>query len=109
LTFAPLMALIPLLLVKLFTRTRITAWSYLACVVAVLSHLVLDWTNVYGIRLMLPFSTRWFHLDINPLSELVILLILVLSWAVPALMGLVGGEVRGQTVKTPRRAWAWFA
>jgi membrane-bound metal-dependent hydrolase YbcI (DUF457 family) len=106
---APAVALIPLLLVKLVTRTRITAWSYFACLVGVLSHLALDWTNAYGIRLLLPFSTHWFRLDINPLWEPVILLILILSWAVPAIIGLVGGEVSGRAVKTPRRAWAWFA
>lgn len=108
LAFAPFVALIPLLLVKLFTRTRFTVWSYFACVVAVLSHLLLDWTNAYGIRLMLPFSNHWYRLDINPLSEAMILLILVLSWGVPALIGLIDGEVRGQESRIPRRAWAWF-
>ena len=114
LAFAPLVALIPLLLVKLVTWTRITLWSYFACVVAVLSHLMLDWTNVYGVRLMLPFSAHWFHLDVNPLAEPFILLILVLSWAIPALMGLIGGyqiggEQRGKVAPAPRRAWAIFA
>jgi inner membrane protein len=114
LAFAPLMALIPLLLVKGFTRARITAWSYFACVVAVLSHLLLDWTNVYGIRLGLPFSGRWFHLDINPLSELVMMSILVFSWGIPAMVGLIGGYQRGgeqygKVPTAPRRAWARFA
>jgi len=57
LVFAPLVALVPLLLVKVFTRTRLTmatAITYIGCLVAVLSHLLLDWTNVYGVRLMLP-------------------------------------------------------
>ncbi len=109
LAFVPLVALIPLLLVKLVTRTRITAWSYFACVVAVLSHLLLDWTNAYGVRLMLPFSDHWFRLDINPLSEAFILLILVMSWGIPALIALIDGEVKGQEGRTPRRAWAVFA
>ncbi len=109
LAFVPLVALIPLLLVKLVTRTRITGWSYFACVVAVLSHLLLDWTNAYGVRLMLPFSDHWFRLDINPLSEAFILLILVMSWGIPALIALIDGEVKGQEGRIPRRGWAVFA
>jgi inner membrane protein len=31
--------------------------------VAVLSHPVLDWLNTYGIRLLMPFSDRWFYGD----------------------------------------------
>src|SRR5512135_3523059 len=57
LPFAPLVALVPLLLVKAFTRTRFTLATlatYAGCLIAVLSHLLLDWTNVYGVRLMLP-------------------------------------------------------
>src|SRR5580704_2587161 len=60
LPFAPLVALVPLLLVKAFTRTRFTLATlaaYAGCLIAVLSHLLLDWTNVYGVRLMLPFNT----------------------------------------------------
>jgi len=31
--------------------------------VAVLSHPALDWLNTYGVRLMMPFSERWFYGD----------------------------------------------
>src|SRR5262249_11493099 len=51
LVFSPLVALLPLLLVKLATRTRISLGAYLACFIAVVSHILLDWTNVYGIRM----------------------------------------------------------
>ena len=32
-------------------------------VIGVVSHPMLDWLNTYGIRLLMPFSDRWFHGD----------------------------------------------
>src|ERR1700688_2533451 len=60
LAFMPLMALLPMLLV----RARFSWQSYLASMAGVLSHLLLDWTNSYGILLGLPFSAHHFRLDI---------------------------------------------
>jgi inner membrane protein len=105
-------ALVPLLLVKAFTRTRIT-WmtlaTYAGCLIAVLSHLLLDWTNVYGVRLMLPFNAKWYRLDSTDIIDPVILGILLLAVAAPALSGLVTSEMGGRKRKTPGRGWAWFA
>ena len=112
LAFSPLVALIPLLLVKAFTRTRFTLATlaaYAACWIAVLSHLLLDWTNVYGVRLMLPFSAKWYRLDITDIIDPVILGILVLAVAAPALSGLVTSEMGGRKSAGPRRGWACFA
>ena len=46
-----------------------------------LSHLALDWTNVYGIRLLLPFSGRFLHLDMTDVVDPWILLLLLLAVA----------------------------
>src|SRR5688572_24437366 len=56
----PLMAMIPVLLVRLIARKNVN-WlgAWLASCIAVASHLLLDWTNIYGTRLLLPFSARW--------------------------------------------------
>ena len=35
----------------------------LVAAIAILSHPLLDWTNVYGVRLLMPFSDRWFYGD----------------------------------------------
>jgi inner membrane protein len=35
----------------------------LLCYIGVLSHPALDWLNTYGIRLLMPFSERWFYGD----------------------------------------------
>ena len=112
LVFAPLVALIPLLLVKAFTRTRftlVTLATYLGCVLAVLSHLLLDWTNVYGVRLLMPFSAKWYRLDITDIIDPVILGVLILAVAAPALSGLISSEMSGRKKVGPRRGWAWFA
>jgi inner membrane protein len=112
LPFAPLVALVPLLLVKAFTRTRVTlntAITYIGCLVAVLSHLLLDWTNVYGVRLMLPFNAKWYRLDSTDIIDPVILGILLLAVAAPALGGLVTSEMGGRKRTAPGRGWAWFA
>jgi inner membrane protein len=112
LVFAPLMALIPLLLVKVFTRTKVTlvtALTYIGCLVAVLSHLLLDWTNVYGVRLMLPFNAEWYRLDSTDIIDPVILGILALAVAAPALSGLITSEMGGRKIRVPGRGWAWFA
>ena len=62
---APVMALGPVLLARWMAGAAafpwLRAWGF--AVAAVLSHLLLDWTNVYGIRLLAPFSGRWFRLD----------------------------------------------
>jgi inner membrane protein len=67
------------------------AWA--VCCIGVLSHLLLDWTNDYGIRLLLPFSIHWFHLDLNSLTDLPILAALALAAVWPWLSGLVSGEI----------------
>jgi inner membrane protein len=38
-------------------------WLYALSFLACLSHPALDWLNVYGIRLLEPFSSRWFYGD----------------------------------------------
>lgn len=38
-------------------------WLYLLSLVGCLTHPTLDWLNVYGIRLLEPFSSQWFYGD----------------------------------------------
>lgn len=110
LVFAPLMALIPPLLFLLFARQRITLWAYAGSLIGVLSHLALDWTNAYGIRLLLPFSDRYLRLDITDIVDPWIWVILFLALAAPALARMVGSEIASRQVKSgPHRGWAWFA
>jgi inner membrane protein len=91
---APFLALAAVALVRLFTRKPLR-WGP-ACLVAlagVLSHLLLDWTNAYGIRLLLPFSTAWLRLDITSLIDLWIAVALGLAAVAPLLSRLVSAEI----------------
>jgi len=105
----PLVALAALLVARLVARVRISRGAYLACVIGVLSHLLLDWTNVYGIRLLLPFSARWLRLDITDIIDPWMLAILIGAVAAPALAGLVGSEIASRKVAPPVRGWAQLA
>jgi inner membrane protein len=39
-------------------------WLYGLAFLACLTHPALDWLNIYGIRLLEPFSSRWFYGDV---------------------------------------------
>jgi len=104
---APLMALLPPLI--LLWRGRFTLWAYVFSLIGVLSHLVLDWTNIYGIRMLLPFSARWPRLDITDVVDPWILATLILAVAAPAFVKLVSSEIASRPSTSPTRGWAWFA
>jgi inner membrane protein len=105
----PVMALLPVLAVRLFTRKPFR-WraAYGISFVAVVSHLLLDYTNIYGIRFLLPFSGRWFRLDLTPVVDLWIWGALLLALAGPLLARLVNTEIGART-SHPGRGSAIFA
>jgi inner membrane protein len=91
---APVMALLCVLLVAAFRRSM-RGWkaAWLLCLIGVASHLLLDWTNSYGIRFLFPFSDRWFRLDLNSLVDLWVLAALLLACVGPWLARLVSSEM----------------
>ncbi|MDX2150405.1 MAG: metal-dependent hydrolase [Bryobacteraceae bacterium] len=89
----PLMALLAVLVVALFARRRPTWRMGLPALAGVISHWLLDWTNVYGIRLLEPFETTWHRLDITHVFDLWIWAFLLLGIAVPILSRLVSSEI----------------
>lgn len=96
--FAPVMALLPLLAVRIATRKPI-AWlsGYLVALLGVASHLMLDFTNLYGIRLYLPFSNAWPRLDITSVIDPWIWTILLLAFFGPLISRLVSSEIGGKS------------
>jgi len=80
-------------------------WLYLMAFIGCLSHPFFDWLNVYGIRLLEPFSSQWFYGDtlfiIDPwLWAMLIAAVWVsrrreraeaLAWARPAQVGIAAG------------------
>lgn len=90
----PFMALLAVGVVAAIYRQRLP-WrrAWLLCCIGVASHLLLDWSNGYGVRLLLPFSSNWFHLDITGLYDLYIMAALLLAAVWPLLARLVSGEI----------------
>ncbi len=104
---APMLAILPAVLVWLMERRRPVFFRlWLVSLAGVASHLLLDWTNVYGIRMLLPFSSDWLRLDIVNVVDLWIWAILLLGIAAPFLSRLVSSEIGART--SPGRGWAWF-
>jgi membrane-bound metal-dependent hydrolase YbcI (DUF457 family) len=52
------------------------AWVYCAALIAALSHILLDWTNNYGVRPFFPFNPRWYAGSFVFIAEPVLWLLL---------------------------------
>lgn len=74
---------------------------YFCALVAALSHLLLDYSTAYGIRLFQPFNYRWYSWDIVSIVEPLILIALVAGLGLPALFGLISDEI-GERRRGPR-------
>jgi inner membrane protein len=108
----PVMAAAAVGLVRIAARRPVKwLWAWAAATIAVASHLALDLTNSYGIRLLLPFSGRWLHLDLTSLIDLWIWGVMLLAVAAPFLGRLVGAEIAsgGGKARHHGRGWAIFA
>jgi inner membrane protein len=73
---------------------------FYACL-AGLSHILLDFTNNYGVRPFWPFSEKWYSWDIVFIVEPVMLALLILGLITPWLFSLVDSEI-GVKKKGPR-------
>ena len=108
----PLMALAAVAIVRLVGRKPVS-WraAFFAALIAVASHLCLDWTNIYGIRLLLPFSGEWFRADTTNVIDLWILAVIAIGIAGPFLARLVGSEISSGPARNRHhgRGFAWFA
>ncbi|HTS64304.1 MAG TPA: metal-dependent hydrolase [Candidatus Acidoferrales bacterium] len=107
----PLMALAAVAIVR-FAGRKPLVWrgAFFAALLAVASHLALDWTNVYGARLLLPFSSAWLRLDTTAVIDLWIWAACLLGIAAPFLGRLVGSEITSGSIRVRHhgRGWAWF-
>ena len=108
----PAVALLPVVAVRAVGRKPIRWWgAFAASLVAVAVHLLLDWTNVYGIRLLLPFSARWLRLDLTSVVDLWIWGVFLLAVMGPLVARLVGSEITSGAARErhPGRGFAIFA
>jgi inner membrane protein len=74
--------------------------------VALLSHLLLDWTNNYGLRPFFPFNPRWYAGSIVFIFEPILFGMLLIALVAPALFGLIGSEVGAGRAQFRGRGWA---
>jgi inner membrane protein len=74
---------------------------FLYACLAGLSHILLDFTNNYGVRPFWPFSEKWYSWDIVFIVEPVMLGFLTLGLVVPSLFALVDRDI-GVRVRGPR-------
>jgi inner membrane protein len=108
----PALALLTVCLVRLAARKPVR-WvgAFFAALIAVASHLLLDLTNAYGVRLLLPFSEKWLRLDLNSVYDLWIWAMFLLCVAGPFIGRLVGSEITSGGGVNPNhgRGFAWLA
>jgi len=95
--FMPVVALLPMLL----ARVKFSWQSYGAALIGVLSHLLVDWLNPYGTRLLLPFSQQRFRLDLENLIDPFVWTAFLIAALLPLAMGAYK--------QTARRGLGWAA
>ncbi len=108
----PVMALASVLVVRIAARKPVRWWpAFAAAMAAVGTHLALDLTNAYGVRLLLPFSARWLAWDLTNVVDIWIWLAILLALGGPFLARLVGSEIASGTAKARHhgRGFAIFA
>lgn len=71
------------------------------CLLALLSHILLDWTNNYGVRPFAPWNPRWYAGNLVFIVEPLLLLILGGALILPWLLALVNGEIGARRSERP--------
>ncbi len=84
-------------------------WLYLTTLVAAFSHILLDWTNNYGVRPFYPFNPRWYAGSILFIAEPVMWALLLVALLMPWLLGLADSEIGVRRQPFRGRGWAIFA
>src|ERR1700683_2758602 len=84
-------------------------WLYLTALIAALSHLLLDWTNNYGLRPFFPFNPRWYAGSFMFIAEPVIWALFLLAFFVPWVLSLADLEIGARRTAFRGQGWAIFA
>lgn len=75
-------------------------WLFAISWIALASHVLMDFTNAYGIRPFLPFSGRWYAWDIMPIVDLLLWAFLILGLSLPSLFRLISEEVGARKTRS---------
>lgn len=84
-------------------------WLYFTCLIAALSHILLDWTNNYGVRPFFPFNPRWYAGSFMFIAEPILWAFFLLALVMPWLLGLADREIGARRTRFRGRGWAIFA
>jgi inner membrane protein len=79
---------------------------YAFALVALLSHILLDWTNNYGVRPFFPFNPHWYAGSFVFVFEPIIFAVLLIALIAPSLFGLINSEVGVRRTTYRGRGWA---
>lgn len=82
----------------------VSLWAM--ALLALLTHLLLDWTNNYGLRPFAPWNPRWYAGEFIFILEPVLLLVLSLALLLPLVFSLADSEIG---IKRPRYRGQWLA
>ncbi|MGI4758226.1 MAG: metal-dependent hydrolase [Janthinobacterium lividum] len=88
-----------------------TRWLALGgmALLALCSHILLDWTNNYGVRPFAPWNPHWYAGELVFIVEPVLLLVLLAVLLLPSLLSLVNGEIGMQKKQGNGRGLAMTA
>ncbi len=79
---------------------------WLFSLIAALSHLLLDFTNSYGLRPFFPFNPRWYAWSIVSIYEPLMWAALIAALVMPAIFGLADSEIGARRKPFRGRGWA---
>ena len=84
-------------------------WLYATACVSASSHLLLDWSNNYGLRPFFPLNPHWYAGSFMFIAEPVLWALFLVALVMPALLGLADREIGARQKPFRGRAWAIFA
>jgi inner membrane protein len=84
-------------------------WLYFTACIAALSHLLLDWTNNYGVRPFFPLNPHWYAGSFMFIAEPILWGLFLLAFAMPWLLGLTDREIGARRTPFRGQGWAIFA
>ncbi len=89
------------------TRAPVRWLALYGCLLlALLSHLLLDFTNNYGIRPFFPFNPKWYAVSIVFIFDPLMFVLLLCGLLLPELFALVGQEIAGKRAAFRSPGWA---
>ena len=81
-------------------------WLYGAAVLALLSHIALDWTNNYGVRPFFPFNPHWYVGSLVFIFDPLLFVVLLLALGLPSIFRLVSSEIGARRMPFRGRGFA---